>query len=287
MKFNKKKMLLFMVAIVGVFTLTGCTAPQDEAGNIIMIAKDTPFMETLSDTGWFAIFVWPICQIINYSADYIGPAGGIAAATIIANIVIVALTIKSQISMQRMQLIQPELQRIQDKYANKTDDASKMRMAQEMQSLYSKYKINPFSAMFGMFLQFPLIFAIFQAMQRSPIVTSGEFLGLHLEQTPWDGFTNGQWQYVILFVIMMAAQVGSMFIPQFLAKQRARKKAEAEHRRYQEQKNPMGNSMYLMMIPILILSVIWPSGMIIYWTISALVTIFKTVFIQYVVDKKV
>ena len=86
---------------------------------------------------------------------------------------------------------------------------------------------------------------------------------------------------------MMAAQVGSMFIPQFLAKQRAKKKAEAEHRRYQEQKNPMGNSMYLMMIPILILSVIWPSGMIIYWTISALVTIFKTVFIQYIVDKKV
>lgn len=287
MKINRKKMLLFSVALMGVFFLTGCTAPTDETGKIIMIMKDTPFMETINDTGWFAIFVWPLAQVINYTNDYVGPAGGIALATIFANIVIVALTINSQIGMQRMQEMQPESQRIQEKYAGKTDEASKMKMAQEMQALYSKYNVNPFSAMIGTFIQFPLIFAIFQAVQRSSVVTSGTFLGLKLEQQPWQGITNGQWQYLILFAVMILAQVGSMMIPQYLAKQKAKKKAAAEHRKYKETPNPMGNSMYFMMIPILLLSIVWPSGMIIYWTISSLVNIAKTFIIQSIVDKKV
>lgn len=286
MKLTKKKYMLFALSFVGLFMLSGCTSPTDEAGKIIMIFKETPFMQTINDTGWFGAFVWPIAQIINYTADYIGPAGGIMAATVAANLVVVLLTIKSQIGMQRIQLIQPELLKIQNKYEGKTDDQSKMRMAQEMQALYGKYNINPLTSMLGTFVQFPIIFAIFQAVQRSPIVTNGTFLGMSLEQTPWNGITHGQFAYIGLFLVMILAQVGSMFIPQWLAKKKAKEKAAKEHRRYVEQKNPMGNSMYFMMLPIIVLSVVWPSGMVVYFTISSIVNIIKTLAVQYIVDRK-
>ncbi len=286
MKLTRKKYMLFALSFVGLFLLSGCTSPTDASGNIIMIFKDTPFMTTINDTGWFGVFVWPIAQIINYSADYVGAAGGIMAATVITNIVVVLLTIRSQIGMQRIQLIQPELLKIQNKYEGKTDDQSKMRMAQEMQALYGKYNINPLSSMLGTFVQFPIIFAIFQAVQRSPIVTNGTFLGMSLEQTPWNGITHGEWMYILLFVVMIAAQLGSMLVPQWLSKKKAKEKAAREHHRYVEQKNPMGNTMYFMMLPIIVLSVVWPSGMVVYFTISSLVNIVKTLVVQYIVDRK-
>lgn len=50
-------------------------------------------------------------------------------------------------SNQKMQEIQPELQKIQNKYKGKTDQQSQMRMYQETQALYQKYDIHPFGTM--------------------------------------------------------------------------------------------------------------------------------------------
>ena len=56
-------------------------------------------------------------------------------------------------SAQRMQEIQPEMQRIQDKYKGKTDDRSRMMMAQETQKLYQKYDIHPFGSILVTFIR--------------------------------------------------------------------------------------------------------------------------------------
>ena len=72
-----------------------------------------------------------------------------------------------------MQLIQPEINKIQRKYEGKDDDASKMRQAQELQNLYKKYGINPFGTILITFIQFPIIIAMYQAVQRSYAVTTG------------------------------------------------------------------------------------------------------------------
>ena len=55
-------------------------------------------------------------------------------------------------STQRMQEIQPEIQKIQNKYKDKTDERSKMQMAQEMQNIYQKYDIHPFGSMLITFI---------------------------------------------------------------------------------------------------------------------------------------
>lgn len=46
--------------------------------------------------------------------------------------------IKSTVSQQKMQLIQPEMERIQNKYKGRKDQTSQMRMSAEIQALYKK-----------------------------------------------------------------------------------------------------------------------------------------------------
>ena len=88
-------------------------------------------------------------------------------------------------------MIQPEMTRIQNKYEGKTDQNSKMRMANEMQELYAKHNVNPFSSIIGMLVQFPVIIAIYYAVQRADIVVRGTFMGVDLTQTPLEGLSSG------------------------------------------------------------------------------------------------
>lgn len=287
MKKSTKKLALMSVALIAMVMLSGCSAPTDEAGNIIYITSSSTLSQTLNDSGWFGIFVYPLAQIINYVTENTGNVAlGIVAATVLGNIIVFVLTLKSQIQTQQMQAMQPELTKIQQKYAGKEDKASQMKQAQEMQALYSKYNVNPLTSMLGLFLQFPLIIAIYQAVQRSEAVAHGTLLGLSLEYTPLEGIQNGQFLYIVLFVVMLVCQLGSMLLPRFMAEQKAKKKAEEEHRKYRKEKDPNQNMMYYMMLPILILSIMWPSGMLVYWIISSLVNIIKTLVLQFIIEKR-
>ena len=291
MKKNRKKLLMLLLFIGVLLMLTGCTSPTDESGHIIQITTDTTFKSIFSDESWFsALFVYPLSQAINHLAPSIGVLGAVALVTFIVQGVILLFTLKSTIQTQQMQLIQPEINKIQRKYEGKNDDASKMRQAQELQNLYKKYGINPFGTILITFIQFPIIIAMYQAVQRSYAVTTGSvnFLGasISMETTPWYGITHEEFMYAVIFVLMGVCQLVSMMLPQWIAKDKERKEAAKHHRKPNYQANPMGNSMYMMMIPILVLSIMWPSAMTVYWTISSFINILKTLLVQYVFINK-
>src|SRR6476660_6451837 len=70
-----------------------------------------------------------------------------------------------QIKAQRgMQLLQPDLKKMQAKYKGKTDQLSRQAMAQEQMALYKKHGTNPFSACLPMLIQMPFFFALFQVL---------------------------------------------------------------------------------------------------------------------------
>ena len=291
MKTNRKKLLILLLVIGALFLLSGCTAPTDENGKIVQITTDTTFSQIFESESWFnALFVYPLSQAINYLTPKIGVAGGIATVTFVVQAVVLLLTLKSTVATQQMQMLQPEMNRIQKKYEGKTDDASKMRQAQEMQNLYKKYNINPLGTILTAFIQFPIIIAIYQSVQRSAAGATGSMniFGnvIHFEMTPWEGIMSGQFTYLVVFLIMAVLYFLSMQIPMLITKQKAKKEAEKHHRKPEDTKNPMGNMMYYMMIPILVLSIMWPTGMTIYWIISSLVIILRTLLVQYVfIDK--
>ena len=185
MKINAqmKKMLILTAVFLFMVTMTGCRVATDADGAIKLIYPETTFAETMASENWFnALLVWPMAQFINKLTPKMGSVGALAALTLLVNAVLLVVTLKSQIQQQQMQLLQPELERIQRKYEGRTDDASRQKQAQEMNKLYQKYNVNPLSTIAMTFLQFPIVIALFHAVQRSSLLKSTPFMGLSLEE---------------------------------------------------------------------------------------------------------
>lgn len=293
MKSSKKKLFLLLFFICSAAVMAGCSVPMETDANGVKVIKQiydtTTFNETMNSENWFsAIFVWPMAQLINKFSKGIGVAGAIAALTILVNAVLLVFTLKSQVSMQQMQLMQPEMEKIQRKYEGRDDDASKMKMAQEMQALYGKYHVNPMTSMLVQFIQFPIIIAMYQAVQRSAAVKSGTFMGLSLETTIMAGLKSGQYGYILIFAVMGVLQYLSMMIPQKMAKKKAEEEAAKHHKKANvPEANGQAKFMqYYMLIMILVFGLMWPAAMSVYWAIYSLVNIVKTLLVQKVIDKQ-
>lgn len=292
MKFNSsrmKKVLLLSAVVLFAVSTAGCSVPTDETGAVKQITSSTTFNETMNSENWFsAILVWPMAQVLNRLAPSIGVAGAIAVLTIAVNAILLVFTLKSTIATQEMQMLQPEIEKITRKYEGKTDQASQMRMAQEQQALYKKYNINPFSMILVTFLQFPIIIAMYQAVQRATAVKTGTFMGLSLETKVLDGIRGGMWGYLLIFAIMGLAQYVSMMLPQKLSKKRAEAEAAKHHRRPDAPANSSQQKMMqiYMLVMILVFGLMWPAAMSVYWTIYSLVTIVKTLIVQKIVDDR-
>ena len=283
-----KRILLLSCILLFAVTMTGCRVPVDEAGQIKLIYPETTFNEIMESESWFgAILVWPLAQALNFLTSRIGVFGALAVVTIVVNAVLLALTLKSNISMQQMQLLQPELDKITRKYEGRDDQQSKMKQANEMNALYKKYNVNPLSS-FVSFAQFPVIIAMYQAVQRASVVKSTPFLGLNLNTPIWDGIKSGQYLYLVIFVIMGLCQFLSMMLPQLINKKKAEAEAAKHHRKPQ---NTSASSQtkfmqYYMVGLIMIFGLMWPAAMSVYWTIYSLVNIAKTLIVQKIIDSK-
>lgn len=72
------------------------------------------------------------------------------------------LSRKMILSQQKMQMIQPELKKIQKKY--KEDP---QRLNQEMMQLYKTYKVNPLGGCLPLLIQMPIFFALYQTLIAS------------------------------------------------------------------------------------------------------------------------
>lgn len=321
-KFFKQKQKLLFVAMIMVVSLTGCAVPRDSktgktyADSIITIKDETvkkedvvfspdseeatlyedyapedeivisktTFKESL-DEGWFnGLIVYPIAQLINLIASVTDAGIGIIVTTLIIQVLVFLLSLKSQVASQRMQAIQPEVNKIQAKYAGRTDQNAKIQQAQELQALYSKYKINPFGTMLVMFIQLPILFGMYNATLRAYSVVTGSFMGLNLVTTPMEGMKSSFW-YIVLFILMLASQFLSFKMPQWL-QERRKKKNNVKEKKYAQttQKNGLANSMnmmvYMNMIFVAFLAINWPSAMTFYWFVNSVVRIGQNLIVH-------
>ena len=291
MKINAqmKKMLILTAVFLFMVTMTGCRVATDADGAIKLIYPETTFAETMASENWFnALLVWPMAQFINKLTPKMGSVGALAALTLLVNAVLLVVTLKSQIQQQQMQLLQPELERIQRKYEGRTDDASRQKQAQEMNKLYQKYNVNPLSTIAMTFLQFPIVIALFHAVQRSSLLKSTPFMGLSLEVSPLNGMKAGISGYFIIFLVMIVSQAITMFMPRWMAKKRAQEEAERTHRRVQESKASTQSNMMMIYMVVLfsVIGLTLPSAMSIYWTIYSVVNIVKMFVVQSIITKQ-
>jgi len=97
----------------------------------------------------------------------------VVGLVIVLRILLIPLFVKQIKSSRRMQLIQPEIQKIQKKYKGKKDAESRQKMTEETMELYKKTGTNPFSSCMPILLQSPFFFALFRVLDRLKDIGSG------------------------------------------------------------------------------------------------------------------
>ena len=155
---NSKKFILLAILLVFVLTLSGC-------------AKSTYMEQPLGDGfGFWDIFVYPMAGIMWVVGKTIG-AGDYALTIIFSTIIVRTIAwpiyAKSNDMQLKMQVIQPEVNKLQAKYANKTDQQSQQRMQMEMMQLYKKNGIGIGGCVMP-FIQMPIFLGFYYALRKLP-----------------------------------------------------------------------------------------------------------------------
>lgn len=277
-----KKFLKVFALVAVIFVLVGCTSNLDKNGHLIAsraITESTPW--SLSELGFFDfILTYPIARGILFISNMLGNvAWGVVGMTIFINILILPIMIKSTESTQKMQLIQPEMERIQRKYAGRKDQASQMRQTAEIQALYKKHNISMLSS-FSTFLTLPIMLAVWQAVQRVEILYTSTLFGLKLGITPISAITEGEWAYIVIVALVGLTQYFAIEINNIMLKRNPRYKVS-------KQQQSMKTMNIVMTVMIVWFAVSMPTAMSLYWITTSLITIARTVYIQlYHIEKK-
>jgi YidC/Oxa1 family membrane protein insertase len=90
----------------------------------------------------------------------------IVGLVIVIRIILIPLFVKQIKASRGMQLIQPEIQKIQKKYKGKTDPESRQAMTQETMALYKESGTNPLASCLPIILQAPIFFALFRVLNQ-------------------------------------------------------------------------------------------------------------------------
>lgn len=277
---NRRRLYLLISVIALAFVLTGCSRSAE------LISLDTTFTDVMDDGFFAAIITFPLSQAINWLEPKVGIFLAIALVTVAINVVVLAFTFKSSVSMQKMQEIQPEMNRIQAKYEGRSDDASQQRMAMEVQQLYQKNGINPIGTLVTSFIQFPLLIGMYNAVRRSYAVANAEFMGVKLSMTPSEALTSKVWLCLVIFVLMVGFQFISTKIGPWIAEYRGRQEADKRHKTYKkpQQQNAMMTYMMVLMVAFAMFSC--PTALSLYYCIYSVINIIKTIVIDIITHKE-
>ncbi len=112
------------------------------------------------DLGWFSFVAEPMLRILKLFHHVTGNYGiDIILLTLLVKLVTVPLTHKSYKSMQEMQKLQPQMKRLQDKYA---DDRAALN--KEVMELYRRHNVNPLGGCLPMIVQMPIFIGLYNAL---------------------------------------------------------------------------------------------------------------------------
>lgn len=152
---------------------------------------------------WNTIFVKPLAWIIlkvGYLIKNFGLA--IILVTLLIRLIMYPMTNKAAKQSELIKKVQPELNKLEKKYAGRTDQESMMQKSQEMMMIYKKNNISPLSGCLFSFIQLPLFMAFYEALYRLPAIFEGKFLNLDLGLTPLIALQSGKWYYIIQVVLV-------------------------------------------------------------------------------------
>lgn len=202
---------------------------------------------------WDSYFVYPLSRVIIYFAEMFNGNYGLSIiiVTIIIRIVILPLMMKQMKSAKAMQEIQPEMEKLREKYSAK-DQQTQQKLQQEMMNMFQEKGVNPLAGCLPLIIQMPILIAFYHAIMRTDEIGGTQFLWLALDSPD---------PYFLLPVIAGT----TTFIQQKMML---------------VSDNPqMKVMLYAMPIMIFTFGLFFPSALILYWVVGNLFMIVQTYFI--------
>ena len=136
--------------------------------DIDLLRHVNPKLEGAVDFGWFAIIARPIFLILHWLHDNYVPNYGwcIILLTLAINMLLLPLKLSGMKGMKKMSALQPEIQKINEKYEGLAiTDPKKAQQNEEIMALYKKHGVNPLGAgCMPLVLQIPFFFAFYKVL---------------------------------------------------------------------------------------------------------------------------
>ena len=153
---------------------------------------------------WVQLIVMPLAWLIIKIGNFLGNYGlSVMAVGLLIRIILIPFTRKTIKQSENMKKAQPEMERLEKKYANKNDQESLMMKSQEMLMIYKKYNISPFGSCLISFIQLPLFFGFLEAINRIPAIFEGDLGAYQLGTTPLIGIKMGNYFYIVLILLII------------------------------------------------------------------------------------
>jgi YidC/Oxa1 family membrane protein insertase len=130
--------------------------------------------DRLIDWGWFWFITKPLFKLLHWLSHTLGNYGlAILGTTVLVKLCFFPLANKSYESMAKMKKLQPEMEKIRERFK---DD--RVRQQQELMALYKNQKINPMAGCLPIVLQIPVFFALYKVL----------FVTIDMRQAPFFGW---------------------------------------------------------------------------------------------------
>ncbi len=218
---------------------------------------------------WVQLFVRPLAWVIINLGKMLGNYGvSVMVMGIIIRLIMMPFSAKTIRQQENLKKAQPELERIEKKYKDKTDQESMMQKSQETLSIYKKYSVNPLSSCLVSFIQLPLFFAFLEAINRVPAIFENYFWKFQLGTTPLVGIKEGNYFYIILIVLIVLFTALSFKMTMNQTSVTTESGVQTKY------------MMIFMTVFIGIASIQLPSAIALYWVVTNAFNVFQTIIFK-------
>jgi YidC/Oxa1 family membrane protein insertase len=203
------------------------------------------------DFGWFWFIAIPLLHLLRFFDAILGNYGvAIILLTVLVKAATIPLTRAQYRSMQKMQQIQPHLEKLRERYK---DDASGMQ--REMMDLYKRHGVNPFSGCVPMVLQIPIFVGLYNALLNAIELRHAPFVGWITDLSAPDRLVIAGIGIPVLVIVMGASMLAQQWMTPM-------------------QGDPTQRRM-MMFMPVVFTAMFlnFPSGLVLYWLVNNVISI--------------